>query len=141
MNNYFSSSRTISILLAISIGWSAPAFSNDVKWEQHHESEVAGFALRFGWQSVITNDSSLDTPDKVLRFHRNKLREYMAAQEQGDQYRNLILLSFLTAAHNYKNLPENKRLYSMAKEKYQIMIEEYPLVKALKERIRLELDY
>jgi DNA polymerase-3 subunit gamma/tau len=27
------------------------------------------------------------------------------------------------------------------KEKYQIMIEEYPLVKALKERIRLELDY
>ena len=42
----------------------------------------------------------------------------MAAQEQGDQYRNLILLSFLTAAHNYKNLPENKRLYSMAKEKY-----------------------
>jgi len=64
---------------------------------------------------------------KVSQFLRQKL--------------NNNLIQFLIVMQENKEDKDGKPAPLSAREQYQKMVEQYPLVKELKERLRLELDY
>jgi DNA polymerase-3 subunit gamma/tau len=72
---------------------------------------------------------------KFIEAERSGLIEFLMAHFNNRNITYQILISHDAEEETPVERPLN------TKEKYQIMIEEYPLVKALKERIRLELDY
>jgi DNA polymerase-3 subunit gamma/tau len=63
-----------------------------------------------------------------------KVSQYLREKLQNNQLQFLIVMQ-----ENKESKPTETPL--TIREQYQKMIEQYPLVKELKERLRLELDY
>ncbi|MBD0332296.1 MAG: DNA polymerase III subunit gamma/tau [Chitinophagaceae bacterium] len=83
------------------------------------------------FEAVVTNNLDL----KFLEKERNNASEFLKKDVCNKQLRFSILLKNNILPHQPTDMPLN------AKEQYQKIIEQYPLVKELKDRLRLELDY
>jgi DNA polymerase-3 subunit gamma/tau len=83
------------------------------------------------FEAVTTNNIE----QKFIEQERNKLFSYL------QQQLNNRLLQFNVLIEEIKgDKPLVERPFT-AKEQYQQMIEQYPLVKELRERLRMDLDY
>jgi DNA polymerase-3 subunit gamma/tau len=72
---------------------------------------------------------------KFIEQDRNKLFVYLKEKLKNKQLQFTVLVEEKTA-----DRPEIERTLN-SKEQYQKIVEQYPLVRELKERLRLELDY
>ncbi len=72
---------------------------------------------------------------KFLEFERNKVSEFLQAELCNRQLQFGIVLIEGQKETVLTDLPLSSR------EQYQKIVEQYPLIKELKERLRLELDY
>lgn len=100
-----------------------------------------------GWQSfeaatlVVKDANSFDAvvsnniDHKFLEFERGKLSEFLQKELCNRQ------LQFGIIINEAEKNDTVKEISLSSKEQYQKIIEQYPLVKELKERLRLELDY
>ncbi len=83
------------------------------------------------FEAIVTNNIN----QKFLELERNKACEFLQSRLQNKQLQFIIVLEEGTIEHI-----ETERPLS-SKEQYQLIIEQYPLVKELRDRLRLELDY
>jgi DNA polymerase-3 subunit gamma/tau len=100
------------------------------------------------WQSfelaelVIKDNNSFEAivdnniTQKFLEFERNKVSEFLQKELCNRQ-----LQFSITLIENPQARSQPRDIPLSSKEQYQKLIEQYPLVKELKERLRLELDY
>ena len=72
---------------------------------------------------------------KFLDFERNKVSEFL----QKELCNRQLQFGISILAGQQETVPADMPLSS--KEQYQKLIEQYPLVKELRDRLRLELDY
>lgn len=72
---------------------------------------------------------------KFLEFEKNKLSAFLQKELCNRQLQFIIVLKEGQQENIIKDLPLSSR------EQYQKIIEQYPLVKELKDKLRLELDY
>jgi DNA polymerase III subunit gamma/tau len=72
---------------------------------------------------------------KFLEFERNKASDFLKKELSNKQLQFIIILEEGEKEENTHDLPLSSR------EQYQKLIEEYPIVKELRDRLRLELDY
>ena len=72
---------------------------------------------------------------KFLEFERNKVSEFLQ-KELGNR-----LLQFAITIIEGQQEKVTVDIPLSSKEQYQKIVEQYPLVKELKDRLRLELDY
>ncbi|HEX2607178.1 MAG TPA: DNA polymerase III subunit gamma/tau [Flavisolibacter sp.] len=83
------------------------------------------------FEAIVTNNIN----QKFLELERNKACDFLKEHLHNRQLQILIVLIEST---------EEKPVYDMplsSKEQYQKIIEQYPLVKELRDRLRLELDF
>jgi len=83
------------------------------------------------FEAIVTNNIN----QRFLELERNKACEFLQAALQNKQLQFIIVLEEGVIEHI-----ETERPLS-SKEQYQLIIEQYPLVKELRDRLRLELDY
>ncbi|MFN2458613.1 MAG: DNA polymerase III subunit gamma/tau [Chitinophagaceae bacterium] len=95
--------------------------------------ELADIVVRdsFSFEVIATNTLQ----QKFLEMERNKACEFLQRQLCNQQLKFNIILKENPDISSKNDMPLS------AKEKYQKIIEQYPLVKELKDRLRLELDY
>ena len=82
------------------------------------------------FEVIVTNNIN----QKFLEFERNKTCEYLQKELSNKQLQFTIVLAEGTKEKN-QDIPLS------SKEQFQKIIEQYPLIKELKDRLRLELDY
>jgi DNA polymerase-3 subunit gamma/tau len=83
------------------------------------------------FEAIVTNNIN----QKFLELERNKACEFLQAALQNRQLQFIIVLQEGVIEHIETDRPLS------SKEQYQKIIEQFPLVKELRERLRLELDY
>ncbi|SHF57170.1 DNA polymerase III subunit gamma/tau [Flavisolibacter ginsengisoli] len=83
------------------------------------------------FEAIVTNNIN----QKFLELERNKACEFLQAALQNRQLQFIIVLQEGVIEHIDTDRPLS------SKEQYQKIIEQFPLVKELRERLRLELDY
>jgi len=83
------------------------------------------------FEAIVTNNIN----QKFLELERNKACEFLQSALQNKQLQFIIVLE-----EGYIEQVETERPLS-SKEQYQKIIEQFPLVKELRDRLRLELDY
>jgi DNA polymerase-3 subunit gamma/tau len=83
------------------------------------------------FEAVVNNNIH----QKFLEFERNKVSEFLQKELCNRQILFTITLIEGQQENIIKDLPLSSR------EQYQKIIEQYPLVKELKDKLRLELDY
>jgi len=83
------------------------------------------------FEAIVTNNIN----QKFLELERNKACEFLQLELQNKQLQFIIVLAEGVIEHI-----ETERPLS-SKEQYQKIIEQFPLVKELRDRLRLELDY
>jgi DNA polymerase-3 subunit gamma/tau len=83
------------------------------------------------FEAVVDNNIN----QKFLEFERNKLSAFLQKELCNRQLQFAITLTDSPQETVIRDIPLT------SKEQYQKMIEQYPLVKELKDRLRLELDY
>jgi DNA polymerase-3 subunit gamma/tau len=79
--------------------------------------------------------ASNNISQKFLEFERNKACEYLQKELQNRQLQFSILLTGTEQQAATYDIPLS------SKEQYQKITEQYPVVKELRDRLRLELDY
>jgi DNA polymerase III subunit gamma/tau len=95
--------------------------------------EIAELKIRDAnsFEAIVNNNIH----QKFLEFERNKVSAFLQKELCNRQLQFVITL-VEGQQHNFvKDLPLSSR------EQYQKIIEQYPLVKELKDKLRLELDY
>ncbi|HEU0112506.1 MAG TPA: DNA polymerase III subunit gamma/tau [Flavisolibacter sp.] len=95
--------------------------------------EVAQLVIKDAnsFEAIVTNNIN----QKFLELERNKTCEFLQAELRNRQLQLIIVLIEGAKEQIVHNLPLS------SKEQYQKIIEQYPLVKELRDRLRLELDY
>lgn len=95
--------------------------------------EVAELVIRDAnsFEAIINNNIN----QKFLEFERNKLSEFLQKELCNR------MLQFIITLVESPNNTEPADLPLSSKEQYLKIIEEYPIVKELKDKLRLELDY
>ncbi len=95
--------------------------------------EVARLKIRdaHSFEVVVQNNINL----KFLEFERNKASAFL----QKELCNKMLLFHIIVEGGQEDKHPADAPLSS--KEQFQKMIEQYPLVKELKDRLKLELDY
>jgi DNA polymerase III subunit gamma/tau len=83
------------------------------------------------FEAIVTNNIN----QKFLELERNKTCEFLQSALQNKQLQFIIVLE-----EGFIEQVETERPLS-SKEQYQKIIEQFPLVKELRDRLRLELDY
>ncbi|HEX6333908.1 MAG TPA: DNA polymerase III subunit gamma/tau [Flavisolibacter sp.] len=83
------------------------------------------------FEAVVTNNIN----QKFLEFERNKACTFLQQELKNRVLQFTIILEENTSEKVTTDVPLSSR------EQYQKIIEQYPLVKELKERLRLDLDY
>lgn len=83
------------------------------------------------FEAVVHNNIN----QKFLEMERNKACAFLQQEICNKQLKFSIVLLEGIKENNLQNIPLS------SKEQYQKIIEQYPLVKELKDRLRLELDY
>jgi DNA polymerase III subunit gamma/tau len=83
------------------------------------------------FEAVVTNNIN----QKFLELERNRVCEYLQKELSNKQLKFSIQLILVE-----EEIIETERPLS-AKQQYQKLVEQYPLVKELKDRLKLELDY
>jgi DNA polymerase-3 subunit gamma/tau len=83
------------------------------------------------FEAVVTNNIN----QKFLELERNKACEFLQKELENRQLQFIIVLIEGVNENIILDLPLSSR------EQYQKIIEQYPLVKELRDRLRLELDY
>lgn len=83
------------------------------------------------FEAVVNNNIN----QKFLEMERNKACAFLQHEICNKQLKFSIVLIEGIKENNLQNIPLS------SKEQYQKIIEQYPLVKELKDRLRLELDY
>jgi DNA polymerase-3 subunit gamma/tau len=99
------------------------------------------------WQSfeaaelVIKNENTFEAVvnnninQKFLEFERNKVSEFLQKELCNRQLQFVIALVEGQKETTMQDLPLS------SKEQYQKIVEQYPIIKELRDRLRLELDY
>ncbi len=95
--------------------------------------EVAELVIKGpnSFEAIVNNNIN----QKFLEFERNKVSEYLQKELCNRQLQFSIILIESPQEIQQHDLPLS------SKEQYQKIIEQFPAVKDLKERLRLELDY
>jgi DNA polymerase-3 subunit gamma/tau len=83
------------------------------------------------FEAIVSNNID----QKFLEFERNKVSEFL----QKELCNRQLLFTISLVEGEQQNIITDLPLSS--KEQYQKIVEQYPLVKELKDRLRLELDY
>lgn len=83
------------------------------------------------FEAIVSNNIH----QKFLEFERNKLSEFLQRELCNRQLQFGIVIEESLQENVVKDIPLSSR------EQFQKMVEQYPLVKELKDRLRLELDY
>jgi len=83
------------------------------------------------FEAVVSNNIN----QKFLELERNKACEFLQAELGNRQLQFIIVLTESTKNDIQLDLPLS------SKEQYQKIIEQYPLIKELRDRLRMELDY
>ncbi|MGN6165523.1 MAG: DNA polymerase III subunit gamma/tau [Flavisolibacter sp.] len=83
------------------------------------------------FEAIVTNNIN----QKFLELERNKTCEFLQKELENKQLQLVIVLKEGVNENVILDLPLSSR------EQYQKIIEQYPLVKELRDRLRLELDY
>jgi DNA polymerase-3 subunit gamma/tau len=83
------------------------------------------------FEAITTNNIE----QKFIEQERNKLFHFLHQQLQNRVLQFTVIIEGITEANPAKEVSLT------AREQYQKMAEMYPLVKELKEKLRLELDY
>jgi DNA polymerase-3 subunit gamma/tau len=83
------------------------------------------------FEAIVTNNIN----QKFLELERNKACEFLQTALQNKQLQFIIVLEEGVIEHIETDRPLS------SKEQYQKIIEQFPLVKELRDRLRLELDY
>ena len=83
------------------------------------------------FEAIVNNNIN----QKFLDFERNKVSEFLQEKLCNKQLQFGITLAEGQQEKVQVDIPLSSR------EQYQKIIEQYPLVKELKDRLRLELDY
>ena len=91
--------------------------------------------LRVRDQNSFEVITSNNIEQKFIEQERNKLFQFLQQQLQ-----NRLLQFNVIIEERPQDKPAIQPTYT-AKEQYQQMVEQYPLVRELKERLRLDLDY
>jgi DNA polymerase III subunit gamma/tau len=95
--------------------------------------ELANMSVKDDKSFIITTGNNLE--QKFVEQERRKLSEYMQAF-----FRNRLLSFEIVITENSQPLDMGERTLS-SKEQYQKIVEEYPLVAELREKLRMDLDY
>lgn len=95
--------------------------------------ETAQLEIRdaHSFEAVVSNNIN----QKFLELERNKACEFLQKELSNRQLQFLIVLVEDARENVQLDLPLSSR------EQYQKIIEQYPLVKELRDRLRLELDF
>lgn len=95
--------------------------------------EVAELRIRDEnvFEAIVNNNIN----QKFLEFERNKVSEFLQKELCNRQLQFFIIIIEGAQEQTNQDLPLSSR------EQYQKLIEQYPIVKELKDRLRLELDY
>ena len=95
--------------------------------------EVAELVIRDAnsFEAIVNNNIN----QRFLDNERNKVSEFLKKELCNRQLQFSITIVKGEQENNIKDLPLS------SKEQYQKLVEQYPLVKELKDRLRLELDY
>ena len=95
--------------------------------------EVAELVIRDPncFEAVVNNNIN----HRFLEFERNKVSFYLQKELCNRQLQFGIVLQESDQPARVQDLPLS------SKEQYQKIIEQYPLVKELRDKLRLELDY
>ncbi|MGZ8545068.1 MAG: DNA polymerase III subunit gamma/tau, partial [Flavisolibacter sp.] len=95
--------------------------------------EVAELVIRDSnhFEAIVNNNIN----QKFLDFERGKVSEFLQQKLCNKQLQFGITLVEGQQERTHVDIPLSSR------EQYQKIIEQYPLVKELKDRLRLELDY
>ncbi|MFL5786568.1 MAG: DNA polymerase III subunit gamma/tau, partial [Flavisolibacter sp.] len=83
------------------------------------------------FEAIVSNNIN----QKFLEFERNKLSAFLQKELCNRQLQFSIVLTENPMENTNANIPLSSR------EQFQKLIEQYPIVKELKDRLRLELDY
>jgi DNA polymerase-3 subunit gamma/tau len=83
------------------------------------------------FEAVVNNNIN----HRFLEFERNKVSFYLQKELCNRQLQFGIVLQESDQPARVQDLPLS------SKEQYQKIIEQYPLVKELRDKLRLELDY
>src|SRR4029079_15290103 len=95
--------------------------------------EVAKLSVRENniFEATVNNNIN----HKFLEFERNKVSAFLQKELCNRQLQFIITLNESLQDKPLTDIPLS------SKEQYQKLVEQYPLVKELKDRLRLELDY
>jgi DNA polymerase III subunit gamma/tau len=95
--------------------------------------ELAELKIKDGnsFEAIVNNNIH----QRFLEFERNKVSAFLQKELCNRQLQFSIVLIEGQQANILVDLPLSSR------EQYQKIIEQYPMVKELKDRLRLELDY
>jgi DNA polymerase III subunit gamma/tau len=104
--------------------------SKNPAW-QSFETAMLNIKDNNSFEAIVTNNIN----QKFLELERNKACEFLQAALQNRQLQFIIVLQEGVIEHIETDRPLS------SKEQYQKIIEQFPLVKELRERLRLELDY
>jgi DNA polymerase III subunit gamma/tau len=104
--------------------------SKNPAW-QSFETAMLNIKDNNSFEAIVTNNIN----QKFLELERNKACEFLQAALQNRQLQFIIVLQESVIEHIETDRPLS------SKEQYQKIIEQFPLVKELRERLRLELDY
>jgi DNA polymerase-3 subunit gamma/tau len=104
--------------------------SKNPAW-QSFETAILNIKDNNSFEAIVTNNIN----QKFLELERNKACEFLQAALQNRQLQFIIVLQEGVIEHIETDRPLS------SKEQYQKIIEQFPLVKELRERLRLELDY
>lgn len=89
----------------------------------------------------ITGDNSFDIiaasniHQKFIEAERSSLIHHLQT------FFNNKLLKYRVLVQKSTDVPQVKEISLTSKQQFQLIVEQYPLVKELKDRLRLELDY
>jgi DNA polymerase-3 subunit gamma/tau len=117
---------------------------------QNAWNEFTGLLKEAGnsaWQGFDIAELKLQDGNNFIAFVFDKI-QFRFIEQEGWRVTQFLReklqnnqLQFLIVMQENKEALVDKKTPLTAREQYQKMIEEYPLVKELKERLRLELDY
>ena len=99
-------------------------------WQSFEVAEIKIIDAN-SFEAIVNNNIN----QKFLDFERNKVSEFL----QKELCNRQLQFGISIRAGQQETVPTDMPLSS--KEQYQKLIEQYPLVKELRDRLRLELDY
>jgi DNA polymerase III subunit gamma/tau len=111
-------------------------FINRLKEEKNpawQSFEVAELYIKdaYSFEAVVNNNIN----QKFLEFERNKLSEFLQTELHNRQLQFFVVLIETEQSQEITEAPLT------SKQQYMKMIEQFPLVKELRERLRMELDF